>query len=167
MKFFSLLFLMTVSHLLLLGQNCSCIAISRNPTSGIDSFTGSINSKGNYSLQITKQVNISDTTNTPKYMFNLSGISNVVFTDSIPLFFNKIELKLSNNSLISLDSVQRINNQFDFVPSLKIQFSLSESQIKELYKNPIVTITVENIFKANFNKKSQKKQKNIFACMLN
>jgi len=149
------------------GQGCSCISGTRDKEKGIETVGGTTNTSDYYSLLVQKIMNNKDTTVVPKYRLFFNAASRVLFSDSTLKTFGIMELKLSDNTTIVLDSVEYQNNPLGFCCTLGFWVYISEENIKRLSENPIVTITVKDILSSSFNPKRQKEQQKIYKCLLN
>ena len=89
-------------------------------------------------------------------MIYFTATSNIFFAESIQNASMTIDLQLTNNSSLVLDSVKCLSDSLDFVPSLVFHISLTEEQVRKLYKNPIETFTAKGILTTTFTKKKVK-----------
>ena len=149
------------------GQGCSCISGKKDKDKGIETVGGVTNTSDYYSLLIQKIMNYKDTTVSPKYRLFFNAASRVVFSDSTLKTLGTMNLKLTDNTSIVLDSVEYQNNALGYCCTLGFWVYISEENIKKLSENPIVTITVKDILSSSFNPKRQKEQQKIYKCLLN
>ncbi len=160
------LFLMSISTYSN-GQGCSCISGTRDKENGIETVGGTTNTSDYYSLLVQKIMNYKDTTVVPKYRLFFNAASRILFSDSTLKTIGIMELKLTDNTTIVLDSVEYQNNPLGFCCTLGFWVYISEVNINRLSENPVVTIIVKDILSSSFNPKRQKEQQKIYKCLLN
>ena len=160
------LFLMSIS-VYSNGQGCSCISGTRDKEKGIETVGGTTNTSDYYSLLVQKIMNYKDTTVVPKYRLFFNAASRVLFSDSTLKTIGIMELKLTDNTTIVLDSVEYQNNPLGFCCTLGFWVYISEENINRLSENPVVTITVKDILSSSFNPKRINEQQKIYKCLLN
>lgn len=149
------------------GQGCSCISGSKDKDKGIEIIGGVTNTTDYYSLLIQKIMNYKDTTVLPKYSLFFNAASKVVFSDSTLKTLGTMNLILTDNTIIVLDSVEYQNNALGYCCSLGFWVYLSEENVRRLSENPIATIIVKDILFSSFNPRRQKEQQKIYNCLLN
>ena len=149
------------------GQNCFCISGTKDKEKGIETVGGVTNTRDYYSLLIQKIMNYRDTTETHKYRMFYNVASKVQFSDSLLNTRGTIELKLTNDSTIVIDSVEYQNSPLGFGPTLGFWFNVSEETIRILERYPIESISVKDVLMPSyFTKKRKKEQVRIIRCLL-
>ena len=150
------------------GQNCHCISGGiRDKEKGIETVGGVTNTRDYYGLLIQKIMNYKDTTEPYKYRILYNVASRDQFSNSMLNTLGTVELRLTNDSLITIDSVKYQNNPLGFGPTLGFWFYLSEKDIKTLSNYPMESISVKNVLTPSyFTKKRKKEQTKIFKCLL-
>ncbi len=161
-KVMFLLFISIYSY----GQGCSCISGTKDKEKGIETVGGLTNTSDYYSLLIQKVLNYKDTTVLAKYRLFLNAASRFLFSDSTLKALGIIELKLTDNTTIVLDSVEYKNNPLGICCTLGFWVYISEENIKILSENPIVSITVKDVLSSSFMPKRQIEQQKIYKCLL-
>ncbi len=162
-----LAFYLTLISIATIGQNCFCISGTKDKTKGIETIGGVTNSKDFYSLLIQKEMNFVNESDAPRYFLTLNAASKVLLSDSTLKTKGTVELLLLDNSLIVVDNVTYLNNPMGYCCSLGFQCEVSETIIKTLSQNPIVTLTVKGILSTSFAPRKQKEQQKIYNCLLN
>ncbi len=162
----SLIVLLITSNLSF-GQRCFCISSTKDKEKGIEIAGGVTNTKDYYALLIQKIIYYKDTTKPCKYRMLYNVASKYQFSDSMLNTFGTVELKLTNDSTILIDSVKFQNSPLGFGPTLGFWFYIPEETIKTLSNYPIEYISVKNIVPPSyFTKKRKKEQIRIFKCLL-
>ena len=149
------------------GQKCTGISGAKDKKKGTITYSGITNSKDFYSLMISKVVSSSDTIGYPKYILTLHAATKVLLSDSLLKTKGTFDLKLLDNSNLTIDSVTFLNNPLGYCCSLGFQCEVDEEVIKIISRNPIVTITVKDILSSSFVPKKQEEQQTICTCLLN
>jgi len=163
---FFILISLTIS-VLTWGQNCSCISGTKDKKTGIETVGGLTNSRDFYSLLIQKKMSSINDSIAPTYLLSLIAASRVRLTDSMLKTKGTVLLKLTDNSLTTIDNVTYLNDPIGLNGSLGFQCEVSEDVIRTLSQNPIVLFTVVDILKTFFVPKKQKEQQKIYTCLLN
>lgn len=149
------------------GQNCLCISGTKDKEKSIETVGGVANTRDYYSLLIQKIMNYSDTTESHKYRMFYNVASRDQFSDSMLNTLGTIELKLTNETTILIDSVEYQNSPLGFGPTLGFWFYISEETIKTLSNYPIESISVKDVLiPSHFTEKGKKEQIEIFKCLL-
>jgi hypothetical protein len=149
------------------GQNCFCISGTKDKEKGIETVGGVTNTKDYYSLLIQKIMNYRDTTESYTYRMLYNVASKDQFTEDMLKTLGTVELKLTNESTIVIDSVEYQNSPLGFGPTLGFWFYVSEETIKTLSNYPIESISVKDVLRpSHFTKKRKKEQTKIFKCLL-
>jgi len=149
------------------GQNCFGISGTKDKEKGTETLGGVTNTRDYYSLLIQKIINYRDTTEPHKYRMFYNVASKHQFTDNMLNTLGTIELKLTNDSIIVIDSVEYQNSPLGFGPTLGFMFYVSEEIIKTLANYPIESISAKDVLKPSyFTKMRKKEQTKIFKCLL-
>jgi hypothetical protein len=164
---FLILISLTTISVFTWGQNCSCISRTKDKKTGIETVGGLTNSRDFYSLLIQKKMSSENDSAAPTYFLSLVAASRVLLTDSMLKTKGTIVLKLTDNSLTTIDNVTYMNDPMGLKGSLGFQCEVREDVIQTLSQNPIVLFTVEGILKTFFVPKKQKEQQKIYTCLLN
>lgn len=149
------------------GQNCFCISGTKDKEIGIETVGAVTNTRDYYSLLIQKIMNYRDSTVSHKYRMLYDVASKDQFTEDMLYTLGIVELKLTNESTIVIDSVKYQNSPLGFGPTLGFWFYVSEATIRTLSNYPIESISVKDVLiPSHFTKKKIKEQVKIFKCLL-
>jgi hypothetical protein len=161
-----LISMMTLQLNLTFGQNCSFVKSTRVKNNETETIGESINSKDYYTLLIEKIFDKQNTTSKSIYSVELVAASRVLLSDSMLNTKGVFEFALLDNSVLTVDHVTYQNNPAG-LSALGFRAEIEEEKIKEISKNPIVTLKVKDInLITTFAEKKQRQMQTICGCLL-